>query len=138
MRRNLGAICCLLLAARRAFAAFLANAGVDAIYFRVFLGFFLGVQLSLQSREAIEEQLGNVSQGYSVAAGDAFEGELPGEITEKGIHGTGGGEVADVAEKIGSEDFGGDSGNGDAKTVGVVGTESGMMRAVRELLVLVD
>jgi hypothetical protein len=59
-----------------------------------------------QSREGIEEQLGNVGQSDSVAAGDTSAGELLGEIAEEEIHGKGGGEVIDPAEKVGGEDLG--------------------------------
>jgi len=71
---GLGAIACLLIATCRKFTVLLANAGVDASNLRILLSFLLGVQLSLQSREAIEEQLGNVGQSDSVAACDTFAG----------------------------------------------------------------
>jgi hypothetical protein len=110
---SLGAIGCSLVAMCRKFTVLLAKEGIEASYLRFRLGFLLGVQLSLQSREAIEEQLGDVGQSDSVAAGDTFAGELLGEIAEEEIHGTGGGEVLDLGEKFGGEDLGlhdGDSG----------------------------
>ena len=89
----------------------LPKEGVEASYLRFLLGGLLGRSGSLYSREAIEEQLGNVSQGNGVAAGDAFAGELLDEITEEEIYGTGRGEVTDVAEKVGGENLGLHCGN---------------------------
>jgi len=56
--------------------------------------------------KAIEEQLTKVGQGDGVAAGDALTGELFDEIAKEAIDGIGGGEVFDLAEKLGGDDFG--------------------------------
>ncbi|MFI5059255.1 MAG: hypothetical protein ACHQLQ_13835 [Candidatus Acidiferrales bacterium] len=56
--------------------------------------------------ETVEEQLAEIGQSDGVAAGDALAGELFDEITEEVIHGIGGGEVFELAEKLGGEGFG--------------------------------
>ena len=98
----------------------------------------LGVQLSLQSREVIEEQLGNVGQSDSVAACDTFAGELLGEIAEEEIHGTGGGEVIDLGEKFGGEDLGLHHGDRGSETVGVVGAERRARGAIHGPMTRID
>ncbi len=118
--------------------ASLAKAAGDANVLRFCLCFVLGFDLSLQSREAVEEQLGNVGQGNGVTAGDAFAREPLDEIAEEEVHGTGGGEVIDLAEKVGGENFGIDRGNGGSETVGVVGAERWALGAVRGTMILVD
>lgn len=105
---------------------------------RLVFRFFLGGELSLQRGETVEEQLGNVGQGNGVAAGDALAGELPDEIAEEEIHGTGGGEIIDVAEEIGGEELRVDGGNIGAETAGVVGAERGAVRIIRGTLMLVN
>ena len=105
---------------------------------RFFFSFLLGLKLSLQGREAVEKQLGNVGQGNGVAAGDAFAGELLDEIAEEEIHGAGGGEVVDVAEKFGGEGFRVDRWNAGSETAGVVGAERRARDAVRGTMILVD
>jgi hypothetical protein len=133
-----GAICGLLKATCGTFASLLANESVDASGFPFFRGFFLGLGRSFQCGEAIKEQLGNVSKGNGVATGDAFTGKLPDEIAEEEIHGSGGGEIMDVAEKIGGEDFGLHGGNGGAETVGVVSAEHWASSSLRGTMILVN
>jgi hypothetical protein len=134
-RRTIG---CLLIAAGCKFAALLAKAGGEANILRFLFGFFLGRNRSLQGREAVEKQLGNVGQGNGVTAGDAFAGELLDEIAEEEIHGTGGREVLDVAEEVGGEGFGIDCWNTGPETVGVVGAERRARGSVRGTVILVD
>jgi len=96
----------LLLATCGKFTVLLATEDVQASYLRFLPGFPLGRGLSLHGREAIEEQLGNISQGNGVTASDTFAGELLDEIAKEEIHGAGGGEIIDIAEKVGGEDLG--------------------------------
>ena len=133
-----GAIGGLLKATCSTFAGLLANESVDASGFLFFRGFFLGRGRSFQSGEAIEEQLGNVSQGNGVATGDAFAGELFNEIAEEEIHGSRSGEILDVAKKVGGKDFGLHDGNGDAKPVSVVGAERRAAGSLRPAMILVN
>jgi len=102
------------------------------------LGFILSLNLSHQGRETVEKQLGNVRQSYGVAASDAFARELLDEVAEEEVHGTGGGEVIDLAEKFGGEGFGVNSGNGGSETAGVVGAERWAHGVVRGTMILVD
>ena len=71
------------------------EAGRDVVLF----GF--GGELAVQGSEAVEEELGDVGEGYGVAAGDAFAGELFDEVAEEEVDGVGGGEVGEVAEEFG-------------------------------------
>jgi hypothetical protein len=120
------------------FAASLEKAVDELNVLRCFLGFILGLQLSLQSRETVEKQLGNVGQGNGVATGDAFARELLDEIAEKEIHGAGGGEVLDLAEQVGGEGFGIDHGNVGCETAGVVGTERRAFRVILGAMSRID
>jgi hypothetical protein len=74
--------------------------------------------------KAIEEQLAKVGQSDGVTAGDALAGELFDEIAEEEIHGIGGGEVYDIAEKLGGEGFGVGSLLGIPRLPSVFGTKS--------------
>jgi hypothetical protein len=114
----------------------LASESVVAFHLRFLGSLSLDRSRSLQRRKAIEEQLGDVSEGNRVAAGDAFAGELFNEISEKEIDGSGGGEILDVTEEVGGEDFRIDGGNGGAETVGVVSADlwiRGTSRGTMEL-----
>jgi hypothetical protein len=122
----------------RKFRAALEKAAGEFDALRFFLGFIFSRNLSLQSGKAVEEELGNVGQGNGVAAGDAFARELFDKIAEEEIHGLGGGEVIDLAEKVGGEEFRVDSGNGGSETIGVVGAERRARGSVRETMMIVD
>jgi hypothetical protein len=102
-------------------------------------GGVLFVLLFLAQRgEAIKEQLAEIGQGDGVAAGDAFAGELFDEIAEEEIHGIGGGEVFDLAEKLGGEGFGIEGGTLRFETVYVVGAESRALLSIRRAVMLVN
>jgi hypothetical protein len=80
--------------------------GLATAIHQIIVGVLLVLHFFPQRGKAIEKQLAKVGQGDGVAASDAFSGKLFDEIAEEEIHGVGGGEVYDLAEKLGSKGFG--------------------------------
>jgi hypothetical protein len=102
------------------------------------LRFFLGYGFSGHGGLASEKQLRDIGERDGVATGHALAGKLFDEIAEEEIHCIGGCEAVDVAEKLGGEDLGVDSGNGRFQTADVVGAERRALSAVRGTMMLVD
>lgn len=58
-----------------------------------------GLTLTIEGGDAVEEELGDVGEGYGVAAGDAFMSELLDEIAEESVDATDGSKISDVVEE---------------------------------------
>jgi hypothetical protein len=61
--------------------------------------------LSIARTKAIEKQLADICESYGIAAGDAFQGDLLHEISEKSIDGFSVMEVCTAGEKFGRGSF---------------------------------
>ena len=111
-------------------------------------GVTLGLLFLVDGGDGVEEELGEVTEGESVAAADALASELFGDVGEEGVDAFGGVEIAGSGEKLGGERFGigliGERGKGLglAKVIGterfVVDAEHAAMLAARtEVLTLI-
>jgi hypothetical protein len=87
------------------------------------VGILRGCSLPGHGGLAHENELGDVGEGQGIATGDAFPDELPDEIAEEEIDFIGGGEGADILEKLGGENLGVYRGCICLETAGVVGAE---------------
>ena len=101
----------------------MVEAGDESIVLGIFRSLHLGFYFFCHGSLTGENKLGHIGEGDGVAAGDAFAGELPDEITEEEIYFVGGGEAVDVGKKLGGEDFWIDKGNFGAETFRVEGAE---------------